>query len=1111
MSQLQKTQTLSKADWKPPRSFLLFLLRFGCLWGFALGLSATEGRQIQDYPVARFALAEDGHLEALDPNPAEPLEVIVGSRMAGARWVHPSDWPTRALTNSPQFNPAWQRNAWRVDEGLPENDVKALCQTPDGYLWVGTPGGLARFDGNRFTVFNEDNSPALSEVSHDIRVLRTDHEGRLWVGARQGLARLHRGSWEASIKLKSEDGARIRDLCIAGNGQTWVATDLGIRQVIGDSLAIEKLPPALAKPYGGTTAVFQSHDGYLWVTSPSGLLRWHPHRPDPVLVVCGWEVGSSRASCFAETRNGTLWVGAPGALRSIEDLNIAKHCLPSGDFSGDTFRPHRLCLDPQDNPWVSIDPQGTLCRLEAGQLTPVVGEDGESIRKVQAVLTDSEGNIWCGTAGLGLLRLKRKPIGTLRIAIPAEFTSAVSVSEGPHGEIWMGTQNGAVSWWSNGAFAFEYRLPPTWGSKTYALGTVPDTAETWASFAARGMVELGLPPQTSRFETRTKARGKILSEAAIRAFHWTSSETAWLGTTNGLYRMRRSGDRTRFPPEGSQRVLDVRTLQAGKDGRLWFGLKHGGLACIENADHAMATTEIRFWTRTNDLPGSSVWCLHRDKGGTMWIGTDKGLASFRDGRIASFGNESPIRGASIHQILEDDQDRLWFSHSRGICCARRSQLTSALDDTAQQVAWSSFGETDGMPNAHTAGESQPAGCKSRDGRLYFPTAGGLAVIDPRDPSLILPPPRILIQQVLVDGQPLWKDAESEVAGTHSTRLTLAREPKLSAVRLAPYQARDLRIRFTSTSLTAPERLRFEYRLLGLESAWRSVGAERMAFYTNLKPGDYRFQVRAANHQGTGSLSPAEWSFTLAPGFRQTAYFYLVIGLSGLAIAATFTLWRLSWQRKVLRLEQRVALDRERKRIARDMHDDLGAQLSTLALQLHGTTEQTARESMDTQQRIRDVIRHLNALIWQVEPGHESVVALADFIGNFAQDFLGRAGLRLHLDIPEELSSRGSLAPESRRHVVAVVKEALRNVVRHAQATLVTLRMRVSNSRLTIEISDDGCGFDRFHTPENGGLVHMRERLSEIGGECVVDSTPGSGTSLRFTLDILEAKGTPGHV
>jgi signal transduction histidine kinase len=275
----------------------------------------------------------------------------------------------------------------------------------------------------------------------------------------------------------------------------------------------------------------------------------------------------------------------------------------------------------------------------------------------------------------------------------------------------------------------------------------------------------------------------------------------------------------------------------------------------------------------------------------------------------------------------------------------------------------------------------------------------------------------------------------------------------------------------------------------------------MAYYTNLKPGNYRFQVRAANHQGTWSEAPAEWAFRLEPAFHQTALFPLSIALAGVAVAGGFTLWRLSWQRKVMLLEQRVALDRERKRIARDMHDDLGAQLSTLALQLSGTSEEAARRSTDAQHRVRDVIRHLDSLIWAVEPGHESVEALSDFLGNFAQDYLGRAGLRASLECPEWSESQLSLSAEARRHVVAVVKEALRNIVRHANATEVRLRFAVQEATLVVEIEDDGQGFDANQAPQDRGLGHMRERLLEVGGRCEVASVPGQGTRIRIAVGL----------
>lgn len=1071
----------------------------------SLSVSTADGASPR-YPVTRLALDEDGRFERMPPDLDEPPEITLGVRIPGARWAQPSEATTEAPSGPPPIEEAWQVDAWRVEQGLPENDVRALCQTSDGYLWAGTPTGLARFDGNRFVVFDERNTPVLSEVDDDIRVLRPDPEGGLWVGTRIGIARRHRGRWEKIALIDPSEGGRIRDVWVGSqSGRIWVATDKGVGWVVDGKISREGLPADMAEDRHGLLGILETRDGCVWTGGPAGVLRWHPDEEVAATRVWVANPGTSVLGCFAEGQDGAVWAGGPGCVRRFGEAGIEEFCDESGDFAAASVRGHQLGLDSEGRPWAIVGPHARVCRLREGRMVPARTRGGETIDMVGSLACDNEGNVWCGTTDRGLLRLTHPKIETLTMNRPVRSAGAVSVAEGPEGEIWMGSQSSVVVWWKQGAHLVELRTPATWGSKTYAIGVEPDSRKVWTSFAARGVSELRSSVSEFAGEPNVRAPFWLADGGAVRAVVWSNPETVWLGVTNGLFRLRTSGERTHFPARPTEEGFDVRTLCRGRNRRLWIGLRHGGLACLRDAVRASDDSPMERWTETEGLPGRSVWALHEDSAGTVWIGTERGCARLSEGRLVALPVEGPLRGQPIHGIVEDHHGRLWFGHPRGLSRAERSELNAVAEGRSGSARWWSLDESDGMPNGNVPGEYQSVGCRTRDGRLYFPTSQGIAVVDPDKGGLELPSPYVMVERVELDGEKLDSDLGSSsvvagMPGPETSRSTVA--SGLPHHRIGPGRARDLRIRYTAASLTVPERLRFEHRLLGLDAVWRAGGAERMAYYTNLKPGDYRFQVRASNHQGTWSASHAEWAFTLLPTFRQTASFYVVIALAGIGVAAAFTLWRLSWQRRVMLLEQRVALDRERKRIARDMHDDLGAQLSTLALALSGTSEQAARESADAQQRVRDVIRHLNSLIWQVEPGHESVEALTDFLGDFAQDFLGRAGLRLRLELPDAPASRGSLTPESRRHVVAVAKEALRNVVRHAGASTVTLRLAVAEARLTVEIADDGRGFDPSQAPQDRGLAHMRERLAEIGGSCVIRSAPGAGTSVRVTLGIL---------
>jgi signal transduction histidine kinase/ligand-binding sensor domain-containing protein len=1075
-------------------------------WMLVVGISLVTRclGELTDYPVARFTVTDDGRLQPEAPDPKEPLEVVLGARVRGARWVHPADLPEGALDGPPPLQPSWQVQTWRVEQGLPENEIKALCQTSDGYLWVGTPSGLARFDGNRFVVFNQRNTQVLHEIRDDIRVLRTDREGRLWVGAQQGIARFDRGRWEKVCQLDLDRTDRLRDFSMGADGTVWVGSRRGLLRVMDGKPTSDGIPKVLRE--WEACAVLVTDDGAVWSSALIGTSRWMPGED---LTSLEWQSGhnNSIAGSFVQTPDGAVWSGSSGALRKIMPEGVRSYLLPEGDFPASPLAPGMISIGRTGELYSVVGSQWALCTMTGDTLVPIADQDGIPVEGVSCVQVDHEGAVWAGTRGNGLLRLAAKGIQAMGAEEPYRLRAAASALEGPTGEWWFGTASGLVQCGGGGALAVKFSDWGALGAKTHGLGRGND-GMVWASLLHRGVFKVSPALAPSASETNGLLMGSVGAEfGQVRTVVFGEMGTLWLGTTtNGLIRLGASREPTRLGLAQDLGNRSVRVLHRGRHGDLWVGMALAGLARLPDAEQAMASTQLERWTQENGLPGQSVWALHEDNQGKLWIGTDRGLACLVGDPMRMVPIATAPLASPIHSIVEDDHGFMWVSSQRGLHRASRSELDAFLEGRSHQVAWVSFSETDGMPNSSTAGENQSAGFKARDGRLVFPTAGGLAIVDPSHRDLVLPPPSLVIEQVLADGKAVAGNDHPEPAVTAKERMqpTPLVSPEAEhqmPFHLGPGRARDLRIRYTATSLTAPERLRFEYRLEGLETEWRPGGAERMAYYTNLKPGNYRFQVRAANHQGTWSEAPAEWAFRLEPAFHQTALFPLTIALVGVAVAGGFTLWRLSWQRKVMLLEQRVALDRERKRIARDMHDDLGAQLSTLALQLSGTSEATARTSADAQHKVRDVIRHLNSLIWAVEPGHESVEALTDFLGNFAQEYLGRAGLRTSLECSESSGMQASLSTEARRHVVAVVKEALRNVVRHAHATEVRLRFAVQETTLVVEIEDDGQGFDASRAPQDRGLGHMKERLSEVGGRCDVASVPGKGTRIRIAVGL----------
>jgi signal transduction histidine kinase len=547
--------------------------------------------------------------------------------------------------------------------------------------------------------------------------------------------------------------------------------------------------------------------------------------------------------------------------------------------------------------------------------------------------------------------------------------------------------------------------------------------------------------------------------------------TLWLGTAKGLYH---ATERQTLERVDGLAGSDLRAVLEGRKGNLWIGTSGRGLKRIGHDG-------VRTFTTQHGLSDDRVSALHESADGNLWIGTEAGLCRFREGAFVSFTVESGVPQQAIQRIVEDDFGRLWLGHAAGISRVDREELNAWIQDRSRLPAVADFGRADGILNAEGSDGSQPSVVKGKDGRLWFPTRGGLAVVDPvRCPSNA-PPPHVLIEDVVFDGETVPADAKVE---------------------LGSGRGRHLDIRFTATSLHSPERVRLQYQLEGHDSAWRDSGSVRLAAYANLRPGRYQFRVRARNHEGRWSERDAVFSFRLAPYFWQTWPFYGMAGVVMLGAVVGLVTWRLGQQRRALEAKRLQALELERRRIARDMHDHLGAQLAGVALASGGNEL--------AHQRVRESLRELSDLIWAVHPDNDTLSSLADFLSNFASRYLNAAGLELDLDLPDAIPPR-PIPSQLRHELAAMFKEALRNVTQHARARRVTVSLKFDEACLRLVVRDDGCGFgpsgqrERTGGAAGNGLRNFHARSQSLGGSCRLSSSPGRGSEVEFIVPLSDRR------
>ncbi|MGA2245226.1 MAG: two-component regulator propeller domain-containing protein [Verrucomicrobiota bacterium] len=951
---------------------------------------------------------------------------------------------------------------WKTDQGLPGNSVTAVLQTRDGYLWLATYTGLARFDGVRFTVFTSANTSALS--SDRLTSLFEDRQGDLWIGHERGdLTRYHEGKFESfnfhnpgarrkisaigsdeagNLWMLNEEGTLIRardgascalfndngSACLAQdeNGRLWVASGGKVASLNSRLLCLETNDSVGTYVQG----ICASRRGGLWIASDGRVRRWQSGQ---WLQDLGTNPCVTLITAMVETKSGSVALGAVESGLYLLSPNAAPlHFGREEDFPHDWIR--CLCEDREGTLWVGAGTRG-LVAVRPGSVRMFAPADHWQGRVPLSTAVARDGSVWITTEGAGLYQYLNGAWNHFGESAGLSNQFDWCVSEDPQGRLWVGSWGSGIYLKTNGYF-----YPPP------------------------GLENIKVPM------------------AAILEAH---DGATWIGTVNGLIRYQ-DGTVQRFGEREGIRLPDVRAVAETPDGVLWFGTLGGGLGRLENG-------AIRQFGKSDGLASDYVQSLHASADGTLWIGTyGGGLTRLKNGRFTNINSLSGLPDNFICGIEEDSHENLWISTHTGIVRLTKSALDDFADGRTGQIKCQTFGKGDGMSSVECSGGFQPAVCKTADGRLWFPTSAGLAVLNPA----ASPPPHravpVIIEEVQADGRDL------DINGTNAGPLKI------------PPGWERFEFRFTGLSFIAPEKIQFQYRLDAWESKWEDAGVKRVAEYSYLPPGNYRFHVRASNNDGIWDDNDAEFGFSVLPHFWQTWWFYA--GTTLLATGAVASVvWRVSRRRMRRRLEAaeyQQAIERERTRIAKDIHDHLGANLTRISLlsqSVHGDLQNSAHAA-EQLERIydtsRELTRSMDEIVWAVNPQHDTLDSLASYLGNFAQEYLVPVGIRCRLEAPLHLPHL-PITAETRHNVFLAFKEALHNVVKHARASEVSIFLNPDGLGFVLAVRDNGRGFDPAAVPERpgrgNGLKNMRQRLEKLGGRFEIRSAPGSGAEIRFVI------------
>lgn len=997
-------------------------------------------------------------------------------------------------------------DVWTSENGLPDSSVTAVAQTPDGYLWAGTYNGLARFDGVRFVTFDPANTPELPHAR--VRKLFVDARGTLWINTYDGsLTTLRDGRFTLELRnsrlsagdlmLVSSSTNQITFLTGRGDifrkhlnspaGKGWDELSppgkglgaIGCEDAAGiiwyrdgDGLLwrlkgnqFESLPAGSGLDGQSVNCLVADDFGNIWAGTDRGISKWNGANFQTVLSVSP----APGVTFLSIVSSNQLWAVVNGSIGAAVDGKwIFRPDAKRRVFSG---TPGRIGFqdDHHGGAWFYNYGRGLLHVTASGQIRQITTDDGFPGERVYCLFEDTEGSWWAGLDAVGLVRVRERLFRTVGAENKNLVHPAKSVCEDENGAMWFGLLSSGLGCWQDENFKTFPVTGSTGGGSVFCVS--PDGhGRLWLSAGDEDLFirEGGEIHRVSPVVHGVKA---VLADRAGRV---------WIGTTSGLLVATNGSPESIETFKGVTR-RNIRALAEDPAGNLWVGTGTGDLFCV-------ATNKVTGFRPADNQESGAIWSVFAEDDGTVWLGTFRGgLLRLRDGKFTRFGKKDGLPDNVIGQILDDGRGNLWLGSHQGVFRVAKSALDDFARGKIKFIPCIDYARADGLPSLECSGGYSPAAWRDREGQLWFTTAKGVTWIQPDEIKPNVTPPPVVIEEVLVDG-----------------RMQDSLDDSPRAVFKIPPGKHQIEFRYTGLSLASPERVQFRYQLSGVDTDWVLAGTRRSVQYNLLPPGDYRFRVIACNSDGVWNETGAALAIKILPHFYETLWFRLLV-IAGILAVVIGTVRHTATKRlrlKMEQLERRQVVERERARIAKDIHDDLGASLTLIAVlgdlaQKEKTSERIGKISGTA----RDAVKSLDEIVWAVNPRNDTLSHLVDYTGQFATDYLRDAGIRCLLDVPDQMPAR-EVPANVRHNVFLVVKEALQNIVKHAHATEVWLHVSAGENGLKLTVEDNGCGFEQ--APENAwadGLRNMRQRLTEIGGECQIQSNVGQGTTIAVQLPL----------
>ena len=990
------------------------------------------------------------------------LSIVVSAHTASAR-----------VTDSVLF----VSKQWGMSEGLPQSSVNDVIQTRDGYLWLATFGGLARFDGVSFTVFNRTSKPKL-QSDRTLRLFET-RGGDLWFTAEGGL--LRKGPNNFSTYSIDDEGISYAPTMMAedSSSRLWISANAKPYRFDGSRLIrvqVQDDPSSVARAL--------REPGGAWIVHRHSILRTVG---DSVVRIA--DLSNILTSNIIEVAefprgSGQLWLATnrDGVVR-WDGGKVTR-------FTEQDGLPSNFILQ------VSVDSRG---RLWVGCYNGLAQFDGRKFRVVRTigrrydsefnrVFVDREKNIWVGTPANGLHRLRRPVLTPIGRADGLLEEKMLSLAHRGDGSMLFGTNCGGVYEWKNGRATYS------------VLNQFLNNLCIWALLEdTRGRVWVG--SQSLQMFRDIRRPGILLDTTDgfrgfnVFALYEDSHRTVWVGCLNGLFGFDGKVFNELRLSDGES-LTDVRALYEDRSGTLWIGTTHG---LFRRTAGVVRPVPLMLHAGDSSMAASSyVRAIHEDTLGTIWIGTYGGgiLRLTQDDaepgheRFSAITEQNGLFDNVVSHLVEDEQGYFWSGSNRGISRINSEDANRVADGRLRNLHADVFSSNDGMPSAETNGGFQPSAITNSSGNVYFPTVEGVVKVATRDIVANTLPPPVYIEHIFC----------------------LGRELSLSNTIELPYDSARAEIRFTALSFIDPSKVLFRTQLEGVDASWNDMSNRRTVFYTSIPPGEHEFRVVASNNDGIWNTTGASLRITVLPPFWQTTWFLILAAIVVLAPGPWFYYRRVTQLQKEKALQEHFAerlidsQEQERRRIASELHDGLGQQIlviknrAELALRRVNDPKKTSEQLREIMESAVSSIADVRAISHGLRPPHLEQFGLTETISALGEQLRRSTTMEwmYYVDAVD-----GLIPKDKEINLYRILQEATNNVLRHSGAAQASMVIRQEGDRLNVSLWDDGKGFDVEAKTASGGLgmSGIKERVKTLGGTINIRSGPNEGTVIHILIPV----------